>query len=174
VEIGHRLFPGKIVRILEPRVTLESTSSEIKVLQEKVLYWIQKYLTMKRGSLYIGCKSSSFISSFFWFLFLSSFGLSVFLVFSPFSSPFFYTGDGSRGNCRVPVGCRSVFSLQGVCSVSRGRRWWMEMTNDAVSGLEWLFLNLVFEVLTFVEQTPGKMSIRTLHFGAFYKAVFGF
>ena len=42
---------------------------------------------------------------FFLLLFLSSFGLSIFLVFSPFSSSFFYTGDGSHGNCRVLVGC---------------------------------------------------------------------
>ena len=42
VEIGHRLFPGEFVRILEPKVSLESTSAEVKVLQEKVLYSIQK------------------------------------------------------------------------------------------------------------------------------------
>jgi hypothetical protein len=57
VEIGHRLFPGEFVRILEPKVSLESTSAEVKVLQEKVLYSIKKCLTMTRGSLYIGCKS---------------------------------------------------------------------------------------------------------------------
>jgi hypothetical protein len=25
-----------------------------------------------------------------------------------------------------------LFSLQGVCSVSRGRRWWMEMSGAAI------------------------------------------
>jgi hypothetical protein len=57
VEIGRRLFPGKIVRILKPKTILESTSSEIKILQESSLLNSKKYLTMKRGSLYIGCKS---------------------------------------------------------------------------------------------------------------------
>jgi hypothetical protein len=51
--------------------------------------------------------------SFFLFLFLSSFGLSVFLVFSPFSSPFFTPVMEVVGIavCLWVVWWRSVFSL---------------------------------------------------------------
>jgi len=53
VEIGRYLFPGKIVRILEPKITLESISSKIKILQKKVFLLNSKATLQRKEAAFI-------------------------------------------------------------------------------------------------------------------------
>jgi len=71
------------------------------------------------------CSASAHFLFFYVFFFVS---VSLFfwsLCFSgllPFLFSFFYTGDGSRGNCRVPVGCLvavGVFFIGGLLCFRR-------------------------------------------------------